>query len=259
MSNTQNQNQQNEEARKKYQINVLEPADFDPGIEEGFKTTQRIALAVNQLFRMGFADYAGCAVACPMVDGSRVVMILYPRFYVFAENQYKDDLHYAFRPNTLKNDNLASKVASITSPVPNLKAMVKMTQDGKDVMEEFLFPMQKRNNSKIKWEDQYQVSRMNGPSQNGQLIVTFGSLDPLAIIRRVYGTCDEEGYPYTYEVNPVRPINTAMNNGMQNWVVHMRRAKAGAAERAAADAGIMINLAQQVPMYPVNMTMPGMN
>lgn len=245
----------NAEKKPEYKIRMIDSADFDAVIEISTKTTKRLSVAINQMFQGAFKDYVGCHLSVvPMqMNGSMMyTMVARLVFKILPFDQYDfKRFHYAFKQDNIKEASMVEKITRITTQQQNYNKFVSITDDGKSALIDFIWHYMKKD--KMKWTDHYQVKIIPDGTPNGACYVSFNSVDPVALVRRIYGMYDPEGNPYEYILKPVKPVSaTDAKTGLYNWLIQIERAIPGSAERAAADVGLMTTLGQQLQIYSVN-------
>lgn len=238
-----------------YKIRMIDSADFDSVIEISTKTTKRLSVAINQMFQGAFKDYVGCHLSVvPMQMNGSTIFSTVARlvFKVLPIDQYDwTKFHYAFKQDNIKEASMVEKIARITTPQQNYNKFVSITDDGKSALIDFIWHYMKKD--KMKWSDHYQVKIIQDGTPNGACYISFNSVDPIALVKRIYGMYDPEGNPYEYILKPVKPVSvTDTKSGLYNWLIQIERAIPGSAERAAADVGLMTTLGQQLQIYSIN-------
>lgn len=253
MSEVNNNTEKNK--APEYKIRMIDSADFDPVIEISTKTTKRLSVAINQMFQGAFKDYVGCHLSVvPMQMNGSMIYTTVARlvFKVLPIDQYDwTKFHYAFKQDNIKEASMVEKIARITTPQQNYNKFVSITDDGKSALIDFIWHYMKKD--KMKWSDHYQVKIIQDGTPNGACYISFNSVDPIALVKRIYGMYDPEGNPYEYALKPVKPVSvTDTKSGLYNWLIQIERATPGSAERAAADVGLMTTLGQQLQIYSIN-------
>lgn len=243
-----------EAVKEPYTIQMAKPADFDPCEEMAIITTKDLSYAVNALFRGGFKDYMGCnlVVADVPEKGRRVIPYLY--FRLLPEQEYTEDNAYAFCPaitskqqQKTSQDSFIESLSIITNPTLNMAARaVTITDDGKSALAEFI-PHPK--NSGINWQNQYSVRFVDG-----ETIICVTTTDIYQLVKKIYGSKDNENTRYRYTILPINPLATNGNpmtlnmaDSTASWILNIRRVKEGALERVVDKTGFVVRTGS-IPM-----------
>ena len=169
------------------------------------------------------------------IPNKGTVIIPYLYFEIYPKEWYDGDKVFAFRPDSLKADNMIEKITKITNPSMNVNKMVIMTDDGKSAMKEFI---PHNRDSKIDWSKMWSAKIVDNKT-----IVCLNNTRIESIVRKMYGGYDSEGSRIDYEIKVNKPVtmdNTGVYNGIpQNFVLEIHRAKDNAMRRAAEGVGLM--------------------
>lgn len=228
---TENNNGKKE--REKLRIRVNNVANFDPCQEIKITSSMTLAKAINSLFSI-FDDYIACnLVVQPVLNvGNVVIPILY--FKLLNSNEYKNDegKYFAFKPVSVVKEEEAfietlNRISG--SMAGDIKNSVKITQDGVDVLEEFVAGKKK---DKIKWIDMYQVKQLNN-----ETLIAITGIDLYRILAKIYGEVDAEGMQYDYRIVPVSEVGGRAMGSATNWNLTLYRIRLGSLGRAAEVIG----------------------
>ena len=136
---------QNEEKREKFRIELEQPEEFDPIFEGKYITSSEFCRLTNELMRSVFADYEGSKF---FMAGGFPNLIL-----TFNHRQYPDDAVVALTRGDMKvNRN------NVVEGIRGRDRLMKdgdrfyLSQDGEDALSELLTD-QAFNRGKPKWKD----------------------------------------------------------------------------------------------------------
>ena len=191
-------------------------------------TTDEISMLIDDLFSNVFADWDFCKLTVQQVQKNnisavQVVPMLY--FNVLPKEAYEDDSIYkAFRPlscNTTNNNSGYELLAQIrhvsnVTTMPGVK--VEVTQDGKDMLEEFMHtPI---NSNKVEWNRCFVSEAYDNTTKVGLINVDLSS-----ILKKLFGKTDEHNSKLFYHVVPTMPINVNRygNPRGDNWALTILR------------------------------------
>ena len=240
-------NENKAEERTPLKIVVNEPANFDACQEVKITSSRDMAKSINNMFSM-FDDYTACnLVVQPIVGvGNVVVPILY--FRLLKASEYNDPTKtFAFKPvyATKNEEGFMDKLSRISgASAGDIKNSVKITQDGMDVMEDFLVGNRKQG-SKINWTDLYQVKQLTD-----ETLIAITGIDLYKIISKIYGEVDSENEPYSYRVLPVGEVGGRAMGSVVNWNLTVFRIRRGALSRSADIIGYGVPVDYGMPpMY----------
>lgn len=245
-----NQNNKETEARKPMYIEITQPEKFEKLAATSLETTQRLAKRINKLFSTAFVDYYGAAIYCTSGNGN---VAPYQQFMV--EIHFKpmpagtvnpsDSRIRAFKPieeGTAKSDvvaNLKNIYGSFRS-----SAKFELTADAAEILSEFMMPGTNIDPFKPSSYNYCKAEYVDTP-QFGQspVMVKIMNLDLNKLIRKIYGSKNEEGKRVDYGVIPYGPVAPSMNNTMvqnnANWRVVIMQIEAEKTFDLASEFGII--------------------
>ena len=223
-------NQRTEE-RQKIKLTFDKVADFDATAETMFTTTADLSSVVNSVFAPIFDDYYGAKVDV-YYDGRSFYPVAMLYFTMFDDKTYNDhpDGIYAFKPKFAGVDNgerIYRTIQRIGNQNASLKKKISLTQDCKDIFEQFMLT---DRTGKINWDTVYDAE-----GYDNKTFVKLFKLDFNKLIRKIYGELDDEKKPCWYLGIPTKPVVAVNSVNMPanvNWVIQITRLHDGAEERA---------------------------
>lgn len=236
--------------RKPMYIYVKEPQKFEKLAATTLETTQRLAKRINKLFSTAFVDYHGAAVYCTAGNGN---VAPYQQFMVeihfkplTAGSVNPDDSRVrAFKPieeGTAKSD----VVANLKNIYGSFRTSAKfqLTPEAAEILSEFMLPGVNIDPFKPSSYDPFKAEYVDTP-QYGQspVMVKIMNLDLTKLIRKIYGSKNEEGKRVDYGIIPYGPVVPNMNNTMvqnnANWRVVIMQIEAEKTYDLASEFGII--------------------
>lgn len=225
-----NQNNTNTEKRKPMYLEVTEPEKFERLAATSLETTQRLAKRINKLFSTAFVDYYGAAIYCASGNGNVapyqqfVVEIHFKPMTVGSVNP-NDSRIRAFKPKdeaTAKSD----IVANLKNIYGNIRSSAKfqITDEAAEILSEFMLPGTEVNPFNPTSYDRFKAEYIDQP-QFGQspVMIKIMNLDLTKLIRKIYGSKNDDGKKVDYGIIPYGPVAPNMNNTMiqnnANWRV----------------------------------------
>lgn len=227
MSNNQNNK---EPERKPMYLEITQPEKFEKLAATSLETTQRLAKRINKLFSTAFVDYYGAAIYCMAGNGN---VAPYQQFMV--EIHFKPVAVGSVNPNdtrvrAFKPMDEATPKSDILANLKNIygnfrtSAKFQLTNEAAEILSEFMLPGAEVNAFKPETYDRFKAEYMDQP-QFGQspVMVKIMNLDLTKLIRKIYGSKNEEGKRVDYGIIPYGPVAPNMNNTMiqnnANWRV----------------------------------------
>lgn len=191
--------------------------DNDCNVKRVMTTTYELGPIITDIFKKTFADYCGTVIEVATVNNVQTVVNVRMVFNIFKPNEYRDDAYYAFKPegaNISSNGSLDSKtiveniVRKSSSVQRSTRSMynVDITQDGKDVLSDFLYT----TNQAVEWGKLFKAFDIADYYQQyrGTKVILSG-MDITKILNQIYNTRDDEGNQigkHSYAVIPLRPL-----------------------------------------------------
>lgn len=221
MSDVKKNNATETETRTPYSIE-MNPLPFEEDFSGKIITSVQLCKLTNQLYRAGFADYAGCTFE--VVNGVPV-MSMY-----FNHTRPTEDGVYACE----RGDGKAAGNTILDRSRNRDRQMregdrYKITEDGKDVIAKLLHP-RFYNNGKPQWgnlvSDITDRSAANFYNPNAAVQLTkITGIDPRRICAKLWGSEDDSDYGVEVKSN-LAFNNPAMPAGQQspNYVLSITKA-----------------------------------
>ena len=244
-------NNQNSEPRKPMYIEITEPEKFDSLARTTFETTQRLAKRINKLFSTAFADYHGCIVYNTTGNGN-----VTPNQMFMVEIHFKPLTAGSINPNDQRvrafkpieetagdRNNVVSGIKSIYKSYHTLSKF-NLTDEGAEILSEFMIPGTNVDPFKPSSYDQFKLEYVDN-TQFGQspIMVKITNLDLSRLIKKIYGTKDEDGKRVDYGIIPYGPVAPNMNNPMTqstaNWRVAILQINAEKTFDIASEMGLI--------------------
>lgn len=220
----------NTETRKPLRIEITQPEKFEKLAATTMETTQKLAKRINKLFSVAFADFYGSAVYCTAGNGNvapyqQFMVELHFKPMTMGSLAPNDTRVRAFKPieeGTVKSD----VVAGLKSIYGNFRSTSKfeLTSDAAEILSEFVLPGVNIDPFKSSSFDQLKAEYQDAP-QFGQspIMVKITGIDLSKLIKKIYGSKNEDGKPIDYGVIPYGPVAPTVNNQMvqnnMNWRV----------------------------------------
>lgn len=233
----------------KLRLSVETVATFEKVAETAVETTQRLAKRINQLFVSAFADYHGSVVYCTAGNGNtglnqQFMVELHFKPLTAGSIAADDTRVRAFRPIEERNagSDIISGLKSIYGSM-RTSAKFELTEDGAQILSEFMLPGSNVDESKPATFDRFKAEYMD-PPQFGQtpIMVKIYNLDLIKLIKKIYGTKDENKKKVDYGVIPYGPVMPNGNQAMQNaanWRILIMRVDAERMYDVASEFGMI--------------------
>lgn len=191
--------------------------DKDCNVKRVMTTTYELGPIITEIFKKTFADYCGTVIEVATVNNVQTVVNIRMVFNIFKLNEYRNDVYYAFKPvgaNISSNGGLDSKtiveniVRKSSSARRSTRSMynVDITQDGKDVLSDFLYT----TNQPVEWGKLFNaIDVTDFYNQYRGTKVILSGMDITKILNQIYNSRDDEGNQigkHSYAVTPLRPL-----------------------------------------------------
>lgn len=210
------ENQNNQQTREKKRL-VVDPEPFHPIGELKIMTSTKLCEKINRDLKAVFKDYYGCRMQVQMQpDRGSYYIIPHLMFQVLPDDQYGDGI-FAFKPmSKLDTDDLGRRVQRLHQMSTTKGAKVDITIDAQDIFEEFMI---KPSGKSIDWKNCYNSIR----TDQGTYIELF-KIDPIALLKLLWGSKDEFGSEVYYQITPAYKLNRANQyNASDEWVLNILR------------------------------------
>lgn len=213
-----------EEDPTKAVIRLKELLKFESTVESQYTTTFQLAELVNELFAGIFPqDYEGCIIH---VDPTTA--ILKASLY-FAANGGGNVEPLIGQINQQKRNYVASLDAMNAR---NRNRTVQFSAEVKEALEELFFPEMRKN---LNWDKNTAEQIENRPGGT-RIYMAVHNIDIRQILKKVYGTKDDDGNRIDYNIQLVRAID---NSPSSNMVVSISRYFQAQIEDLAKNAGMI--------------------
>lgn len=224
-----NQNNNNEKRKPMY-LEITQPEKFEKLAATSLETTQRLAKRINKLFSTAFVDYYGAAIYCMAGNGNvapnqQFVVELHFKPVEVGTINPNDSRVRAFKPigETSPKSDIVSNLKSIYGNF-RTSAKFQLTNDAAEILSEFMLPGTEVNAFKPESYDRYKAEYIDQPQfGNSPVMVKIMNLDLTKLIKKIYGSKNEDGKRVDYGIIPYGPVSPNMNNTMvqsnANWRV----------------------------------------
>lgn len=228
-SQNQQQGQPNkQEGREKLKLTVAQPEEFVSTIKTMVTSTIDLTKKINGLFRAaGIVDFYGSTLK-PNPTTGQLELVLYFK----PDPSNNGGIHFV-EPVTGQRTGSTSGISRVLSlNTRNSGRTVQLSQDGKDVLEDLV---QKGFNQKVDW-NRYSAEVTEQVNFGGyyNIYVKVYNLDLNKILRKIWGSKDQDGGRYEYSVNVNRVIP-----GSDNLIITVQQLSSKNVEEIAAKIGIV--------------------
>ena len=234
---TTNENKTNEEKKEEYVgIVVKEPIAFTSTLDTNLTTTQKLCGVINGLFRPALADYVGCIIT--IVPNGSLGLVLY----------FKDTGNAS--REQIKCLNKKDSDSSITDKLNRINNMVSrrrvydLTTSAKKALEEFF------DVPKVNWGNAVSelTANVNHFNNKYDIYCAVSGLSLNKVLRKIYGSKDEDGREVQYDTKIMRP----MDNDMYNFIISVMRLNNDLLQSFATEIGMINNPIYSFPIVPAN-------
>lgn len=221
--------------REPYAIEMEEPIPFEEDFSGKIITSVAFCKLTNQLYKIGFADYAGCTF--DVVNGVPVMS-----FYFDHTRPTEDGVYACERGDGKVAGNSVLDRSRNRDRQMREGDRYKITEDGKDVIIKLLHP-RFYNGGKPQWgnivSDITDRSAANFYNPNAaQQLTKITGIDPRRVCAVLWGT--EDGAEYGVEVKSNLAFNNNMPGAQQNpnYVLNVTKAFAANIQKTYESLGI---------------------
>ena len=233
---TKNNEQQNEEARVPYSIEIV-PSNFEDratGLCDQMTSYELLSIA-NSIFSAGFEDF----------EGTKMVVDNYGNPVIEAWFNHRitetEDSVVGFSQN-IDGNKYKNKTTARVMRQNNLYRngnTYHITQDAKDVFAQYIMPSFKGKNGKVNWDAI--CGDFVNPSTNGfgygnrEVLSKIFAISPVEILKAKYGTKNEKGENVQYSVT----VLSSLPSGQAGFLLSVNQINEVQFDRALRNAGVV--------------------
>lgn len=237
------------ETKKPMQLEVTAFENFDTLAKLTVEETMKLAKRVNKLFTSAFVDYHGSVIHFVPGQGNTMpwqqfIVELHFKPITAGSVPANETRVRAFKPiEENKGDDLVSGLKNIYGTM-RTSARFQLTAEAAQILSEFMIPgtnidpWKPETFNQFKAEYQDQVLYGQSPA-----MIKITGLSLIALVRKIYGTKNEEGQRVEYGVSPMGPVSNNANNPMvqstANWRVQILQVVEGKAYEVASSMGLV--------------------
>lgn len=214
-----------DEKREKTKLEIIQPDEFPSTFRSGLITTMDLCKKINAMFKSAVSDYWGSTIL-PNPSTGQLELVIY------LKDLGNSDKIKLIQPvtNINKNSSIMNRLTSLNNR--QLGKTIELTQDGKDIFEDFVI----RNNGKVNWKQHtvevteaistYQTNKYN-------IYLKVFNLDLPSVLKTLWGSRGENGESYSYSINYIRPVS------QQNHIIEVKNYDNRAIEALAEKVGLI--------------------
>lgn len=190
--------------------------DTDCNVKRVMTTTYKLAPIISAIFKRTFADYRGTVIEVATAGNVQNVVNVRMVFNIFKPEEYRDDVYYAFKPvgansfsHGLDSKSVIESIVRKSSTARRSNRSmydVDITQDGKDVLSDFLYT----TGQKTDWGKLYNVIDITDAyNQYRGTQVILSGMDITKILNQIYNKRDADGNQigkHSYAIIPLKPL-----------------------------------------------------
>ena len=227
--------------KEKLSFHVTQALPFENLIQTMYSDSSAFCNeAINPLMRMVFNDYYGSKIE--VAQNKSIITSLY-----FAENNIKDEgktnaIERVITSDSLRDIDNRIKMVNNTIGSKSYQNQFKLTQDGKDILEDIVPSGVRQSNGKINWGAITSEGILkNTFGMNNDVIYIQVVVDINKIIPLIYGSKDgDDTYQYMVTIgNPINPQTTyGCNIIVKQWQMFVMKLSSNATRKIAQQYGI---------------------